>query len=152
MIKFTLICSGGHEFESWFRSGESFDTQAKAGAIACPLCRTTAVTKAIMAPAIAPRRGANESHVPSQAPSQAKVALLDQRDLETRAIISTFRKRVFEVAEDVGRRFAEEARKIHNGLVPERPIHGVATFDDARGLIEEGIAILPIPPLPDEYS
>jgi hypothetical protein len=152
MIKFTLVCSSGHEFESWFKSGEAFDTQAKARLITCPLCQTREVTKAIMAPAVAKPGGAKEVHPPAQGQSQARVALLDQRDIETRAVISAFRKRVFETAEDVGTRFPEEARKIHHGLVPDRPIHGQASFDDANSLIEEGIAVLPVPALADEYN
>jgi hypothetical protein len=69
-----------------------------------------------------------------------------------RAMIHAFRKRVFEAAEDVGPRFAEEARKIHDGLVPERPIHGQAKYEDARALIEEGMAILPLPLALDDFN
>lgn len=149
MIKFTLACCSGHEFESWFQSSEAYDRQAEAGLLICPLCRTTKVTKAIMAPAIPKASSALE---PDQGQSQASVALLDRRDHETRAIIRAFRKRVFEVTEDVGMRFAEEARKIHYELGPERPIRGQASLEDARALIEEGVGILPVPLLPDEYN
>jgi hypothetical protein len=152
MIKFTLLCARGHEFQSWFQSGEAFDAQVKAGVVACPLCQARDVTKAVMAPAIASRGSAAQPEVSTQSPSQTEVALLDPRDLETRAVLHAFRKRVFEVAEDVGMRFADEARKIHGGLVPERPIHGQASFDDARALLEEGVAILPLPALPDEHN
>jgi hypothetical protein len=157
MIKFNLVCASGHEFQSWFRSGEAFEAQAKDGAVLCPLCQTAQVTKAIMAPAIASRSGATppELSLQDRSPqdrSQVKAALLDQSDLKTRALVSAFRQRVFESAEDVGMRFAEEARKIHNGLIPERAIHGQASLEDARGLIEDGIAILPVPTLPDEYN
>ena len=72
--------------------------------------------------------------------------------LESRTMIAAFRKHIFEDTEDVGMRFVEEARKIHDGLVEERPIHGQANIDDARALIEEGIAILPIPALPDDFN
>jgi hypothetical protein len=158
MIKFSLLCGRGHEFESWFQSGEAFETQSKAGRVLCPLCQATDVTKAIMAPAIASKNEAKrakplaqaEAHSPVEAP--AKVALLDPRDLESRALITALRRRILEETEDVGMRFAEEARKIHDGLVQERPIHGQANFDDARALIEEGIEILPVPPLPDEFN
>jgi hypothetical protein len=152
MIRFTILCTRGHEFESWFESGEAFDIQAKAGFVLCPICQSREVTKAIMAPAIASRSPAPEPHPSAQNPSQAKVALLDRRDHETRAMIADFRKHVFEVAEDVGKRFAEEARRIHYRLGPERPIHGQASFEDAHALIEEGVAILPVPPLPDKYN
>jgi hypothetical protein len=158
MIKFALRCARGHEFESWFQSGAAFETQSKSGRVLCPLCQATDVTKAIMAPAIASKTEAKrakplaqtEAHSPAEAP--AKVALLDPSDLESRALITALRRRILEETEDVGMRFAEEARKIHDGLVQERPIHGQANFDDARALIEEGIEIFPVPPLPDEFN
>jgi hypothetical protein len=67
-------------------------------------------------------------------------------------MIDAFRRRIFAVADDVGSRFAEEARKIHNGLIPERPIHGQASIGEARALIEEGVPVLPVPPSPEEYN
>jgi hypothetical protein len=152
MIKFALRCARGHEFESWFQSGEAFETQSKSGRILCPLCQATDVTKAIMAPAIASKSEVERTKPPAQAEAHSKVALLDPGDLESRAMLRAFRRRVFEEAENVGTRFAEEARKIHDGLVEQRPIHGQANFDDARALIEEGIEILPVPPLPDEFN
>ncbi|MGH6838053.1 MAG: DUF1178 family protein [Methylocella sp.] len=152
MIKFALLCARGHEFQSWFQSSEAFDTQVKTGLVLCPLCQATEVTKAVMAPAIAGRGDAERAKIPVQAQSQTKVALLDRHDLQSRAMINAFRKRLFEQADDVGTRFAEEARNIHEGLVPERAIHGQASIGDARALIEEGVAVLPVPPSPDEYD
>jgi|SRR5579875_631779 hypothetical protein len=160
MIKFALRCAHGHEFESWFQSGEAFETQSKSGRILCPLCQAKDVTKAIMSPAIASRSGTEETkpvaqgQVPSnsQAPSNSNVALLDPRDIEARAMLNAFRRYILKETEDVGTRFAEEARKIHDGLVQERPIHGQANVEEARALIEEGIAVLPIPPSPDEFN
>jgi hypothetical protein len=152
MIKFALLCVRGHEFHSWFQSSEAFDTQVKSGLVLCPLCQAAEVTKAIMAPAIASRGEAEGTKPPAQAHSQTNVALLNRRDLESRAMIDAFRRRIFAVADDVGSRFAEEARKIHNGLIPERPIHGQASIGEARALIEEGVPVLPVPPSPEEYN
>jgi hypothetical protein len=152
MIRFALRCARGHEFETWFQSGAVFDAQAKAGLIACPLCRATEVSKAIMAPAVASRARIEPSEFAQKTKSQTAVALLGRRDLEMRAMINAFRKRVFEVAEDVGTGFAEEARKIHDGLVPERAIHGQAKYEEARALLEEGVAILPLPPALDDFN
>jgi hypothetical protein len=152
MIKFVLLCARGHEFQSWFRSSEAFDTQVESGLVICPLCQVTEVTKAVMAPAIASRGEAACAKPPAQSQSQTKVALLDRHDLKSRAMIDAFRRRIFAEADDVGSRFAEEARKIHNGLVPARPIHGQASIGDARALIEEGVPVLPVPPSPDEYN
>jgi hypothetical protein len=152
MIKFALLCVRGHEFHSWFQSSEAFDMQVQSGLVLCPLCQAAEVTKAIMAPAIASRGEAERTKPPAQAQPQTKVALLNRRDLEARAMIDAFRRRIFAVADDVGLRFAEEARKIHNGLIPERPIHGQASIGEARALIEEGVPVLPVPPSPDEYN
>jgi hypothetical protein len=152
MIKFALLCARGHEFQSWFQSSEAFDTQVESGLVLCPLCQVAEVTKAIMAPAIASRGEAARAKPPAQAQSQTKVALLDRRDRKSRAMIEAFRRRIFAEADDVGTSFPEEARKIHNGLVPERPIHGQASIGDARALIEEGVPVLPVPPSPDEYN
>lgn len=152
MIKFALLCARGHEFHTWFQSSEAFDTQVKSGLVLCPLCQVTEVTKAIMAPAIAGRGEAERAKPPVQAQSQTKVALLDRHYLKSRAMIDAFRRRIFAEADDVGTRFAEEARKIHNGLVPERPIYGQASIGDARALVEEGVPVLPVPPSPDEYN
>lgn len=158
MIKFALLCARGHEFESWFQSGEAFETQSKSGRVLCPLCQAADVTKAIMAPTVASKNERVRAKPPAQtealsgAEAQSKMALLDPRERESRAMISAFRRRIFDEAEDVGMRFAEEARKIHDGLVQDRPIHGQANFEDARALIEEGIEIFPVPPLPDELN
>ena len=152
MIKFALRCGRGHEFNSWFQSGEAFETQTLAGRVQCPLCHATDVTKAIMAPAIASQSESQSDKPPPPGEAHANLALLDPRDRESRALITALRKRIFDEAEDVGTRFAHEARKIHDGLVPPRPIHGQANFDDARALIEEGIDILPVPALPDEFN
>ena len=152
MIKFALLCARGHEFQSWFQSSEAFDKQVKSGLVLCPLCQVTEVTKAIMAPAIASGGEAMRAKIPAQSQSQTKVALLDRHDRKSRAMINAFRKRLLEQADDVGTRFAEEARKIHEGLVPERPIYGQASMGDARALIEEGVPVLPVPPSPDEYD
>lgn len=150
MIKFALLCARGHEFESWFQNGDAFETQTKAGLVHCPLCQATQVTKAIMAPAITSRGEKERGEPPAQ--SESQVALLDQHDLELRAMVDAVRKRIFDAADDVGTRFPEEARKIHNGLLPERPIHGRASFEEARALIEEGVGIWPVPLLPDEHN
>lgn len=154
MIKFALVCGAGHDFESWFQNGAAFDAQAEAGLILCPACRTTKVTKAIMAPAIAShgREDSAPAKSPPRAEGAAHVALLDDRDRELRAMIEDIRNRIFEQTDDVGARFTEEARKIHDGLAPERPIHGLASFEDARALLDDGVGILPIPPLPGDYN
>lgn len=159
MIKFTLACENAHRFESWFQNGAAFDIQVDAGLVACPACGARKVAKAIMAPAITGRRKEeprpqlpSNPAEPSPAEAPKQVALLDAKDRELRAMIESIRARIFAEADDVGARFPDEARKIHDGLERERPIHGQASIEEARALLEEGIGILPIPVLPDEHN
>jgi hypothetical protein len=157
MIKFSLRCSNKHDFESWFQNGAVFDAQTSSGLVLCPICQTSSVAKAIMAPAVA-RRGRGEpapacedSRSPS-AVSPAPVALLSTADDEVRALIAEIRKRILEQSDDLGANFAEEALKIHHGLLPDRPIHGQASFEEAHALIEEGVQIMPIPRAPGDLN
>lgn len=131
MILFTLRCNEGHEFEGWFRDGEGFETQQKAGEISCPHCADTQIEKALMAPAIARSRGK-----PALTPAQMRAALIElRRQVETNC-------------DYVGERFAEEARKIHYGEVDPHGIYGEATNEESRELAEEGISCGRIPWIP----
>jgi hypothetical protein len=154
MIKFSLVCQNGHEFESWFQNGAAFDMQVEHRLLECPICQTRQVTKAIMAPAVTSyARGEREASPPPPPPTApAPVALLDERQRELRTMIGDLRKRIFEQGDNVGERFPEEARKIHDGEVPERPIYGEASLEDAKALIEEGIGVMPIPHLPEDFN
>lgn len=130
MIRYTLRCARGHEFESWFQSATAFDTLTARGAVSCIECGGTEVAKSLMAPAVAstaPQRESDPTHV------RAIEAL--RREIETRS-------------DYVGRDFAAEARRIHAGDVPQRMIHGEARLDEARALIEEGVPVAPLPFLP----
>jgi hypothetical protein len=157
MIKFSLRCSNKHEFESWFQNGAVFEAQTSSGLVLCPICQTSSVAKAIMAPAVA-RRGrggpapACEAPAASPADPPAPVALLSTADEEVRALIAELRKRILEQSDDLGANFAEEALKIHHGLVPDRLIHGQATFEEAHALVEEGVQIMPIPRAPGDLN
>lgn len=142
MIRFALTCEKGHGFDAWFSSGDSFDEQAEAGAILCPDCGSDAVQKAPMAPAVL--RGKNESP-PSEGPGEGGRK-------HTYAVLKGLREHLEANAEDVGRAFPEEARKINSGEAEDRSIYGEATADEAKALYEEGIPVLPLPPLPEEHN
>ena len=132
MIRFTLRCAAQHEFEGWFRDGETFETQQQAGEIACPDCGDTKVEKALMAPNI----GRSHKNVPSLSPAQMRAALAElRRQVETNC-------------DYVGERFAEEARKIHYGEVDPHGIYGEATTEESRELADEGISFGRIPWVP----
>jgi hypothetical protein len=129
MIRFTLRCTAKHEFEGWFRNGDAFEAQQKAGEIACPTCGDTRVEKALMAPNI----GRSHRNVPALSPAQMRAALLE------------LRRQVESKCDYVGERFAEEARKIHYGEADPHGIYGEATLDESRELAEEGITVGRIP-------
>lgn len=129
MILFTLRCAVGHEFEAWFRDGDGFAAQQKAGEIACPDCGDAQVEKAVMAPHIGRSRG----KAPAISPAQLRAALVElRRQVETNC-------------DYVGERFAEEARRIHYREADPHGIYGEASLDESRELAEEGISFGRIP-------
>jgi hypothetical protein len=149
MIKYALVCDKDHSFESWFPSGDSYETQARRGLIACPVCASIRVSKAIMAPAIVGSQKAERKAVEASA---APVALLDERQQRLREIARHIRQEIIANTDDVGTKFPEEARAIHDGEAPARSIRGQATAEEARALIEDGVGVLPLPFLPDEFN
>jgi hypothetical protein len=143
MIKYALACEKGHSFESWFPDSAAYDVQVRRGLIACPVCNSARVSKAIMAPAIATGRKKEPA---------APVALFDERQLRLREIARHIRQEIVASTDDVGAKFPEEARAIHDGEAPARSIRGQATAEEARALIEDGIGVLPLPFLSDEFN
>jgi len=133
-----LRCAGDHRFEGWFASEEDFSTQAAATGIACPLCGNTEISRLPSAPRLNVGRHAE----PETAPAQA----VQQMTLQSQWLRVV--RQVMSATEDVGDRFAEEARRIHYGEVEERGIRGRASSEDAEALREEGIAVVALP-LPD---
>ena len=156
MIKYALVCDKAHEFESWFRDSAAYDVQARRGLVACPMCDSIRVSKAIMAPSVAGTRDfARPADVdaPAAAPAPpAPVALLDERQLRLRQMIREVRAEILATSDDVGRSFPQEARKIHEGEAPPRSIRGEASGAEIQELLEEGIGILPMPSLPEERN
>jgi hypothetical protein len=157
MIKYALVCENGHDFESWFSDSEAYEKQAKRGFVECPHCASTKVQKALMAPAVSTskRRARNEAaaHVPPVAPEAAQpVAILDEKQRALREAIRELHSKINENTVDVGAQFSDEARRMHQGEAPTRAIRGQATIAEAKELWDEGIPVLPVPPLPDERN
>jgi hypothetical protein len=144
MIKYRLACGKGHEFETWFRNSGDYERQAKRAQIACPHCGSVKVSKTVMAPHVGRRANTGESAVPVPAETghmrQALHAMRQWRDELTKS------------AENVGPRFAEEARRIHYREAPARGIYGEASLQEAQSLSEEGITFLPLPRLPEDAN
>jgi len=156
MIRYALICDSAHEFESWFASSAGFEDQVKRGFVTCPFCNSAKVERAVMAPNVArtdlgpkpPEPVAESSSPPAAAPAPAPVALMSEKEQAFREMVKALHRHVSENAEHVGKRFADEALKIHHGEAEERAIYGEATPDDAQMLHEEGVEFLPLPRLP----
>ena len=149
MIRYSLVCEAGHGFESWFPSSDSFDTQVTRGLVACPVCDSTAVGKALMVPSIA---RTDRGPVARPAQAEAPVALIAEPERQVRAMLKALREHVVSNSEHVGPRFPEEARKIHYGEAEGRSIYGEASPAEARALIDEGIEVAAIPILPDDRN
>lgn len=139
MIKYGLVCDAGHEFEGWFQNGAAFDRQAAAGQVACPRCGSVAVSKAIMAPSVV---GHADRPPSGLAPTRAPEA----------EFLAALRSRLLSKSEYVGPRFAEEARRMHYDEQDQRSIHGEATDEEAKGLLDEGIAFFALPTLPKDHN
>ncbi|WP_269931143.1 DUF1178 family protein [Aminobacter sp. HY435] len=141
MIRFSLHCDHAHEFEGWFRSNDDFETQRKRGFVSCPECSSQRIEKALMAPAVSTSR------------KQEKMALaLGDEQRKMMAALKEMSAKVRENAENVGDKFAEEARKIHFGETEARGIYGAATIEEAQGLAEDGIEFMPLPVFPDDRN
>lgn len=151
MIRYALVCEAGHEFESWFPSSESYDDQVARSLVACPVCETPKVGKALMAPRLA-RTDRATTPVAAPPAQDATVPMISEPERQMRAMLRAFRAHVIANSEAVGPRFAEEARKIHYGESEERSIHGQASPEEARALIEEGISVAALPPVPDDRN
>jgi hypothetical protein len=162
MIKYALVCDKKHAFESWFADGAAFDKQAKRKLIACPVCDSSKVEKAIMAPRVVAKKGLKPTiELPGPSAEAAAsappalptpVAMISPQEQEFRAKLKELRDHLVKNADDVGGRFPEEARKMHYGETEHRSIYGVASPDEAKELLEEGIECHPLPVLPDERN
>ena len=158
MIRYALRCERDHEFESWFQSSSAYDSQVKRKLVTCPVCGSAKVDKAIMAPRIVGKKG-RERVAPEPAPApttevaeQQPTSLMMAQERELRAKLKELRDHIVKNADNVGERFANEARKMHYGEIEHRPIYGEASNDEARALIEEGVEVSPLPVLPEDRN
>jgi hypothetical protein len=176
MIRYTLNCAKGHEFESWFANSGAFDKQQKRGLVTCPVCGSAKVEKAIMAPRLArPEAGelgkaieaAEAKAVPSApappappasasmppvAQGKGTVAMTSPQERELRQKLKELRDHVTKNSNYVGGQFPEQARKMHYGEIEHGSIYGEASPEEAKALHEEGIEFHPLPILPDDHN
>jgi hypothetical protein len=143
MIVYDLVCKHHHGFEGWFSSNEDFERQREAKLIRCPLCDDAAIARRPSAQvrvgrALQPKEE-KDVKVGAETQKSPEVALGGDAD-----VLKMMRRLVADT-ENVGRAFAEEARKIHYEEAPKRGIRGQATPDEADGLREEGIEFMSLP-------
>ncbi|WP_246795511.1 DUF1178 family protein [Burkholderia perseverans] len=129
-----LQCSHGHRFEGWFASADEFESQLARRLVECPVCAATEISRMPSAPRLN-LSGATQARPPA---GQA-----DPRQLQAQLMRAL--REVLDKTENVGERFAEEARRIHYDEAPARSIRGVTSPEDARALAEEGIDVMPLP-------
>ena len=132
MIKYTLNCNNGHQFDSWFSNSDSFENLKKSGHLECAICSSKKVQKSLMSPRITPESGKKgETLISTQSVLEKEIKALKQK-IKTTAI-------------DVGEKFPSEARAMHYGEKEEKPIIGKTTLDEARELAAEGVRFVPLP-------
>ena len=132
MIRYALRCANAHDFDSWFQSAEAYDRLAGAGMVACAVCGSAEVAKALMAPSVKPAEAAGLR------PLATPTTELERKLAELRAHVE-------KTADYVGPDFARVAREMHAGEVPDRPIWGEAKAEEAKRLIEDGVPVAPLP-------
>lgn len=144
-----LQCAHQHVFEGWFGSEDDFHQQLERGLVSCPLCGDQRVEKKLSAPRLNLRAGRDApgaAHGPegltlSNHPAQAELAELQARMLKAM-------REIMVNTEDVGERFAEQARAMHHGEIERRNIRGQTSAAVALELLEEGVEVMPLPMLP----
>ncbi|RJP71068.1 MAG: DUF1178 family protein [Comamonadaceae bacterium] len=144
-----LQCAHQHEFEGWFGSEDDFASQLARGLVSCPLCGDARIEKKLSAPRLNLRTGRGEEAAPAAGTTVAlsnhamnpELASLQARMLQAlREVVAN--------TEDVGERFADEARAMHHGEAAHRQIRGQASPQEALELMEEGIDVIALPMVP----
>ena len=143
MIRYSLKCSAGHGFDSWFQNAAAFSALQAAGQLACPVCGVAHVEKSLMAPTVQLARSGDAAETPTNASPS-----LREPQSEVEAAMAELRRQIEANSEYVGMNFVTEARRMHAGETPERSIYGEARPDEARKLVEDGLPVAPLPFLP----
>lgn len=140
MIIFDLCCSHAHRFEGWFASPADFDAQAASGLVTCPVCGDPAVRRV---PSVV--HLASSLPPPTVAPAAGKSDAVAVQPVQPAAVLRQLVNALLATSDDVGRRFAEEARRMHYHEAPARSIRGQASQEEFEALQEEGIEVLRVP-------
>jgi len=134
VIVFELICTDRHRFEGWFASPDDFEGQKARGLLSCPVCSDSGIEKLLTAKIGRPEAEPSREHAQASVTPAARPRNLNE-----------FIDAILLNTENVGEDFPAEARRMHRKQVSERNIRGVATGEETRELLEEGIAVMPLP-------
>lgn len=156
MIVFDLHCEAGHRFEGWFGSSSDFEDQCARGLVVCPECGAAKVSKAPMAPAVPVKGntvsdpspigiGNEQSAEPQEGTRPVSNAPLPAEVKEALAALGKAQEKALKSSTYVGKDFAEQSREMHYGERDEAPIHGQASLEEAKSLVEEGVPVAPLP-------
>lgn len=138
MIRYDLICENEHVFEAWFSNSSEYDQQEKQGLLRCAVCATSDVRKAIMAPNVSTARKKEQTRETQQ-------KALSMMSEEAKKMAEAVKAEISKNCENVGDKFADEARAMHYGEKESRGIYGKASQREASELAEEGVGIAPLP-------
>jgi len=145
MIKYSLRCCNGHSFEAWFGSSSAYDRQERDNLVECPDCGVGSVERQPMAPAV--HSGRRYKRAGTKAPEKRVEAAAPVIDA-----LRALKQHILANSEDVGARFAAEARAMHDGDTEPRSIRGAATALEAEALTADGIAFSMLPVLPEDLN
>ena len=163
MIHFSLTCNKDHHFEGWFRNTADFEDQLSCGHLACPFCDSTKISKSLMAPAVTTSRqkakgkniekqGTTKSKSQKSTEKSKKLTGSETKEQEFVAMLRELKEKLVNNADDVGNKFAEEARKIHYGESDKTGVYGSANIAEVKKLREEGIEFFALPRLPEDQN
>ena len=158
MIVYDLSCDIGHRFEGWFGNSTDFASQQERGLVSCPECGSPNVSKAPMAPSVPAKANTRAEKAPDsvqegQHPVSNKP--MPEEVQKALSVLAEAQSKALRQSTWVGDKFAEQSRAMHYGEQDEKPIHGQASAEEAKSLLDEGISVAPLPfPVspPDELN
>lgn len=148
---FDLQCDTGHVFEGWFGSADDYDKQRSRGLLVCPVCDSSQVSKMLSAPRLNMGRGRPDAaDAPPQPQATAEGAETPAQLAQLQAQVLKHVREIIRKSDNVGDRFAHEARRMHEGEIEHRAIRGLTTPQEREDLARDGIAVVPIPDYLDD--
>jgi len=149
MIVFDLKCPKDHVFEGWFADSATYEQQVAVGEVTCPVCGSPKIGKALMAPNVATRSSSTKAVEMSSGGDTVSLAKQKEEAGKVMAMMRAVKDHVEKNFDNVGTKFAEEAKKIHYGEAEKRNIYGKASREEAKELRDEGVEFGELPDIPE---